>query len=236
MSVIIILVNPGVPGNIGAAARAMKTMGFSELRLVNPCDHLAPEARMLAHASNEILESARIFQTLEDAVRDIDLIIGTTARRRTIRNRFVLLSELPRLILSKGTSVKQTAIVFGSEESGLSNQDANLCHVLSTIPMAIKYPSLNLAQSVMIYAYELSELAGRKTRKAAGRKNEQSWLALRNKTVQLLDLLDMPEENLVRSKILERMAHLDEKDVYLLHTMVGKTNDKLHSKAGANDV
>jgi tRNA/rRNA methyltransferase len=232
MSVIFILVNPAVPGNVGAAARAMKTMGFQKLRLVNPCDHLSPEARMLAYASNEVLESAEVFSSLQDALKDIDLVIGTTSRRRTIRNRFVLLGELPGIIQSKGNSLRNIAIVFGSEESGLSNQDANQCHVLSTVPMATKYPSLNLAQAVMVYSYELSELAGRKTLKKATKKNDQSWLALRNKAELLLDEIEIKEENVVRGKILERMAALGEKDIYLLHSLIGKSLEKIATSRG----
>ncbi|MBK7175466.1 MAG: tRNA/rRNA methyltransferase [Bacteroidales bacterium] len=227
MQIIFILVNPAVPANVGAAARAMKTMGFSELRLVNPCDHLSKEARMLAHASNEVLENAKVFSSLKEALTDIDFVIGTTARRRTIRNRFVLLSDIPGLISSKGKSVSQTAVVFGSEESGLSNEDANQCDILSTISMATKYPSLNLSQAVMVYAYELSVLAGKKTRKAPGKPNEQSWNILKKKTEVLLDALEMPEGDLVRYKLLERMALLNEKDIYLLHSIAGKISSGL---------
>jgi len=221
-SLVFILVNPAVPGNVGAAARALKTMGISAMRLVNPCDHLSHEARMLAHASNDILESALVFDDLADAISDCDLVIGTTSRRRTIRNRFVLLNQLPEIIRSKGAALGKVAVVFGSEESGLSNRDANLCHVLSTIPMAIKYPSLNLAQAVMVYAYELSMLAGRKTRKTKSTKNEESWRALYDKACLLLDALEMPDGDLIRYKLLERMALLEEKDVYLLHSLTGK--------------
>lgn len=228
MSLVFILVNPAVPGNVGSAARAMKTMGFDEMRLVNPCDHLSTEARMLAHASNEVLENATLYESLKSAIADIDLVIGTTSRRRTIRNRFTLLGELPGIIRDKGNTLKKVAIVFGSEESGLSNEDANLCHILSTVPMATKYPSLNLAQAVMVYAYELSELAGRKTRKAKAGKDEESWKILHEKTAQLLDRLGMPEGDLIRYKLLERMALLGEKDVYLLHSIAGKISNRIN--------
>lgn len=226
MSIIFILVNPAVPANVGAAARAINTMGFKELRLVNPCDHLDREARMLAHGSNHILEQAEVFKDLGQALQDIDFVIGTTARRRTIRNRFILLNQLPGIILEKGKSIRKTAIVFGSEESGLSNEDADLCDILSTIPMATKYPSLNLSQAVMVYAYELSVLAGKKTKSLAPKKDGQSWLVLKNKTEQLLDNLGMHEGDLIRYKLMERFALLGEKDVYLLHSLVGKILEK----------
>ncbi|MGE0087944.1 MAG: TrmH family RNA methyltransferase [Bacteroidales bacterium] len=77
-----ILVEPAVSENIGAAARALKTMGFSSLRLVKPANHLADEARWLAHASNDILENAHVFPSLKEAVKDMDWIIGTTAKKR----------------------------------------------------------------------------------------------------------------------------------------------------------
>ena len=104
MKIIFILVNPAVPANVGAAARAMKTMGFSELRLINPCDYLGMEARMLAHASNEVLENAQVFPSLAEAVKDIDLVVGATARRRTKRVDYIRSNLLAQLILEKGKS------------------------------------------------------------------------------------------------------------------------------------
>ncbi len=222
MSLHFILVSPAVPANVGAAARAMKTMGFYRLRLVNPCDHLCMEARMLAHGSNEVLEKARVYATLAEATADIDFVIGTTSRRRTLRNLYIPVENLPALITGKGKSVKEIGLVFGSEESGLSNENAKLCHILSTISMAVKYPSLNLSQAVMIYSYNLSVLAGKKLYRNSGRKNLESWLILKNKTEQLFDYLKIKEGDLSRHKLLERMALLDESDVFLLHSIVAR--------------
>lgn len=227
MSVIFILVNPAVPANVGAAARAIKTMGFRELRLVNPCDHLSEDARKLAHASNDILENAKVFGSLQEAIHDIDFVIGTTARRRTVRNRFTLLNQLPEIIRSKGGTIHQTAIVFGSEESGLSNEDAALCQILSTVPMAIKYPSLNLAQAVMVYAYELSELAGRKTRKKSRKASEESWGSLMDKSELILSKLNITPENPLHSRLIERITLLEEIDISLLHSLTGRILNKL---------
>lgn len=227
MSVIFILVNPAVPANVGAAARAINTMGFKELRLVNPCEHLSKEAKMLAHASHDILENTKVFNSLKDALHDIDFVIGTTARRRTVRNRFVLLNQLPEIIRSKGDTIHQTAMVFGSEESGLSNEDTTLCHILSTVPMAIKYPSLNLSQAVMVYAYELSELAGKKTRKKSKKAHTENWKALQSKSELLLHHLQITPENPIHSKLIERLALLGEDDISLLHVISGKVLGKL---------
>lgn len=154
-----ILVEPAVSGNVGAAARAIKTMGFRQLRLVNPCDHLSREARMLAHASGEILETAGIYPDLGSALADIDLSIATTAKPRDARVTLHPNHELPGLIRSKGETVRRTGIVFGREESGLSNDEIRMCDLASAIPLKQSYPSLNLAQAVMIYAYTLAELS-----------------------------------------------------------------------------
>ena len=80
MEICFILYKPAVPGNVGAAARAMNTMGFSHMRLINPCNHLGDEARMLAHGSHHILENATVHKTFEEAVGDLDLVICTTAK------------------------------------------------------------------------------------------------------------------------------------------------------------
>jgi tRNA/rRNA methyltransferase len=106
LNITFILVNPAIPANVGAVAHAMKTMGFSELRFVSPCDHLCMEARMLAHASSEILVNASVFSSLSDAVKDIDFVIGATARRRTKRIEYVRSNLLAQLIAEKGKTIK----------------------------------------------------------------------------------------------------------------------------------
>ena len=85
MEVSFILVEPAGPENVGAAARAIKTMGFDDLRLVNPCDHLDMKARMLAHASNDILENAKVYQSFEEAIKDIDFVFATSAKQRWVK-------------------------------------------------------------------------------------------------------------------------------------------------------
>ena len=153
-----ILVEPAVPENIGAVARALKVMGFSDLRLVNPADHLSDSARWLAHASCDVLESAGVYGSLEEAVDNLDLVIGTTAKRRTVKYDYYRPEELKDIIAGKEGTVHKLGIVFGREESGLTNRELHLCDLLSTVPIANPYPSLNLGQSVMLYAYVLSDL------------------------------------------------------------------------------
>ncbi len=149
-----ILVEPKTPGNIGAAARAIKTMGFGNLALVNPGDLGAPEARWMAHAAEDVLENARIFPSLSKALKDSHFVVATTQRVRGYHFPYYTPAELGEKLIPL-SQAHRVAIVFGRENSGLTNEELRCCHAISTIPAAVNHPSLNLAQAVMVYAYEL---------------------------------------------------------------------------------
>lgn len=153
MDIVFVLVEPARGENIGAAARAIKTMGFKQLRLVRPGDMTA--AQWVAHQSNEVLEQASTFDSLGDALSDVDLSIACTARRRLQKDRYVDADQCAELIAAKGDSINRVAIVFGREASGLTGDEVALCDLASSIPLAQPQPSLNLAQAVMVYAWEL---------------------------------------------------------------------------------
>lgn len=231
MKISFVLVKPAVPANVGAAARAMKTMGFNRMLLVNPCDHLSAEARMLAHASNEILENAEVFTTLKDALKGIDFVIGTTARRRTSRVDYHYVDKLPEILHSKKKNINHAAIVFGSEESGLSNEDLALCHMLTSVSMTTKYPSLNLAQSIMVYAYQLSGFAGKETTNAKREVNENEWRALKEKSETLLPLIGIKSDTLIYSRIMDRLALLGDTDIHLMHSVISRMDKALKKKS-----
>lgn len=148
------MVEPQSPGNVGAAARAMKTMGFNNLSLVNPCDIQAPEAQWMAHASQDILEEAKIFSTLPEAIAERNFVVATTQRERSFHLPFYTPEELAQKItpISKEHTI---SLVFGREQTGLTNQELGHCDAISTVPAEIHHPSLNLAQTIMIYCYEL---------------------------------------------------------------------------------
>jgi len=221
-----ILVEPAVPENVGAAARAMKTMGIWQLRLVKPCDFLGTKARMLAHGSNDILEKALVFETLRQAVEGVDFVIGTTARKRTKRIDYYPVEQLPDIILSKGNSIRSVAVVFGREETGLTNSEIALCDLLSTISMAATYPSLNLGQAVMLYAYTFSVLTGRKAPRKPAKKNLSSWNVLKAKIEILLPQLSITPDDLIFTRIMERFALLGDTDVNLLHSIMAGLEKK----------
>ncbi len=151
-----VLVEPQIPGNIGSTARAIKTMGFSRLVLVNPVDYMnVSEARWLAHGAEDILDSAIVVSSLQEALEGINYVIGTTNRGREPWFNPILpvRDAVPEIL---GFMQKQpTAILFGREDRGLSNDALEMCHRLVRIPAAILHPSLNLSQAVMVCAYEL---------------------------------------------------------------------------------
>jgi len=156
----IVLVQPSLPANIGATARAMKNMGFSLLRLVNPADHLCLEARRMSSGSDEILENAQVFPTLEEALADLHVTVGCTARRGKERIKFVDPDGLARHLEPYRPDTR-LGIVFGREARGLLNRELDLCNLLITIPTALEHPSLNLAQAVLVLCYELRKAGSR---------------------------------------------------------------------------
>ncbi|MGE0079328.1 MAG: tRNA/rRNA methyltransferase [Bacteroidales bacterium] len=230
MEVSFILVEPAVPENVGAAARAIKTMGFGDLRLVNPCDHLDMKARMLAHASNDILENAKVYQSLEEAIKDVDFVFATSAKQRWVKLDIIPCNELTDFIEKKGNTINNIAIVFGREESGLTNEEMALCHRASTIPLKTQYPSLNLAQSVMIYAYTLSFLTIDHIQSAPKLQNPDSLKALISKVQSILSEVELGPDKLINGRIIERITDLDADDLKLLHSLSSALLEKISDK------
>ena len=158
MEIHFILVRPVVPENVGFVCRSIKNMGFSKLRVVGSDKHLRNGARHTAYESREILEGIERFDSLDQAVKDMDLVIGTTGKKRKLRYQYLEASKLNGFLEERQASLEKVAIVFGSESDGMTTEEEKCCDMLSSIPMAIEYPSINLSHSVMIYAYELSKL------------------------------------------------------------------------------
>lgn len=149
----IVLVGSRDPLNLGSAARAMKNCDLTKLTLVAPVRRDDARARRTAVHAEEILEGMRVVETLEEAVADAVWVVGTSSR--TLSGRVPL---TPREVGRKAIAEAgqgEVAIVFGGEESGLSNASLVRCHDLSTIPSGREQPSFNLAQSVMLYGYEI---------------------------------------------------------------------------------
>jgi TrmH family RNA methyltransferase len=151
-----VLIEPKEPGNIGASARALKNMGFKNLELVKPADHLAEEARQMACQGADVLENAKVYATFGAALRDKQFIIGTSRRAGRARGVIIPVKESIRKII-RAAGKNKIAILFGRERNGLTNKEVEQCGFLITIPSDPSSPSLNLAQSVLLAAYELSQ-------------------------------------------------------------------------------
>ena len=154
----IVLCQSSHPGNIGAAARAMKTMGLKHLVLVTPKDFPSDEATARSSGATDILETAEVVESLEVGVKDCRLVIGTSSRNRALPWPMVEPREI-KAILQKEATALPMAIVFGRESTGLLNEELQLCHYHVNIPANPEYMSLNLAAAVQVICYECRLLA-----------------------------------------------------------------------------
>lgn len=148
-----VLVEPAEPGNIGSSARAIKNMGFTRLGLVRPRT-VNEESGWMAHGAQDVLGSARTYATLDDAIADKALIVGVSRRKGRKRGLSYPIDEAAARITEAAASGR-VAILFGREQRGLHNEETDECGFLVNIPTGISHPSLNLAQAVMVVAYEL---------------------------------------------------------------------------------
>ncbi len=156
----IVLVEPQSSGNIGSVCRAMMNMGITDLAVINPHDrHDWDEAKRLACHADKLLDARKVFQTLEEAIADCTVVAGTSARTGMYRDHAGLPREIAPLILDSATHHK-TALVFGREDTGLTNEELALCTHIINIPSSEIYQSLNLSHAVMVCCYELFLLAG----------------------------------------------------------------------------
>ncbi|EFL80019.1 tRNA (cytosine(32)/uridine(32)-2'-O)-methyltransferase TrmJ [Actinobacillus pleuropneumoniae] len=150
----IILIETSLPANIGSAARAMKTMGLSNLRLVAPLNPIDEQAQALSAGARDVLANAQIFDSFEQAIADCQLVIGTSARLRHLQNSLIEPRDCGKLAVERAEKGK-VAIVFGRERVGLTNEELLKCHYHLNFPTNPDYGSLNLAMAVQLASYEV---------------------------------------------------------------------------------
>ncbi|MBL0478822.1 tRNA/rRNA methyltransferase [Aeromonas veronii] len=223
MKLYFVLVAPARPANVGAAARAMKTMGFDAMRLVASRVHEEEEASWVAHGAQEILTQAEAFDTLPEALADMDLVIATTARERGRYQHYLTPGEIREQIRAK-PSLNKVAIVFGCEESGLSNEQLAEVDLISYLPLKVSYPSLNLGQAIMLYAYEMSQLmdelnADGATAVAENFDNTGQVRVLKSKTAELLGELGVSRDEKLHQWVMDRVPMLPQRDLNMLHLL-----------------
>jgi len=187
-----VLVNPQLGENIGSCARALKNFGFNNLNLVKPRDGWPnTKARMTSVGAYDIVKSAKVFNDVEEAIKNFDIVLATSARSRDIQKKYISLDQFGNFLKKYNNS--NIGILFGPESSGLSNHDLSLANFIIQIPTSNKLTSLNLSHALIVVCFEIFKHFSKKTLK----KNKSN-----NKSASKKDI-----QNLI--KFLEQ--HLDKK-------------------------
>jgi tRNA/rRNA methyltransferase len=218
----VVLSRPLHPGNVGSVARAMKNMGLSRLRLVAPCDHRAEIAEWMAVSAKDLLHQAEVFEDIPASLKDMNLVVGTVPPDRP---RFQQETYSPRRLAQRLLAVHsddRVALLFGTEDNGLANEELDLCHEFVTIPSHPSFPSLNLAQAVMIVAYEIfttcSEEGEGEERPLADALSQQQMFAQMEETLARIGFLNRenPRHIMRDLRRIFGRAKLDEREVRIL--------------------
>ena len=237
----IVLVNTSHPGNIGAAARAMKNMGLARLYLVAPKVFPSDEADSRASGATDILENAVVVDTLEEAIADCQLVVGTSARERHIPWPLVDPRQAAEMVHEEQL---ESAFVFGREDRGLTNEELQRCHYHVHIPSVESFSSLNLGAAVQVLAYELRMrhlalqdapiVASKWDVPAATADQLDHMLTHLESVLSKTEFLDpkAPRQVMTRFRRLFQRAQLDQQEVGMLRgvlTSVDKLDDKLNN-------
>ncbi|KFZ38464.1 RNA methyltransferase [Shewanella mangrovi] len=224
MPISFILVQPSRAANVGAAARALKTQGFAELIVVDSEAHQQEEASWVACGAEDVLQGIRSVPSLSSLRAEFDLLVGTTARERSNPRSYHSPEQLYQILQAQPNTAK-VAVVFGCESSGLSNTDLAMCDLLSYIPLAVEYPSLNLAQAVMVYAYELGAKRDEQLSQPIGLvamdADAQQTQALKQKALLMMKQLGNAGDEKLQQWLMDGIASLSERDMKLAHQLIG---------------
>jgi len=230
-----ILIEPQEPGNIGAAARALKNMGFKNLELVNPVHFHTKEAKWMSCQAYNMIKQAIVYSNFEDAIKDKNLIVGTTRRLGSRRGLIIPLKDSIRRIITVAKKNK-VAILFGRERNGLTNKEVKECGFMITIPADTTAPSLNVAQSVLLVAYELSRKTYKTSSPELVRHEELgSFYKRLEEILNLLEYVPRGDRDLER-KIIQNIKHLagrsglTEWELNMLHGICSQVERKINSK------
>jgi TrmH family RNA methyltransferase len=229
----IVMVNTTEPGNIGAAARAMKNMLLTELYLVSPSNYPSAVATARASGADDVLSNAKVCSTLEEALIGAHLVIGASARQRNIKWRQLdvieTCGEIQSIVSSKGQEV---AVVFGTENSGLTNEELDLCSILMTIPGNPEYFSLNVASAIQVFAYQnfVSAVESKFDNSGGETANFEELNSFYNHLEQSLDHINYFDSKKPKSLLMRRLRRLfgrsnpEKEEVAILRGILNKIN------------
>lgn len=216
----VVLVEPKVEGNVGAVARAMKNFGLKKLTLVNPCN-IGDDAYKRAMHAADVLDDSKTVQALDQALKDMDFIVGSSGISSKSDKKFLRDSITPKEFAEKMKNVKgNIAILFGREDYGLYNEELKKCDVVVTIPCREEYLILNLSHAAVILFYELFQNVGmkRKGKKASGLEKEKMYEFFNI----LLDSIDYPEHKKEKTKVMfRRLLGRAVPSKWEFHTLMG---------------
>ena len=232
----IVLVRTYHAGNIGSAIRAMKTMGLTELVLVNPRDYPSEEANKMASSAEDLLEHTKVVDSLYEAVKDCELVIACTARPRTF-DLPVIDPEQSATQLMKIAAKKPVALVFGPERMGLHNDDIQLAHYRVTIPANPDYSSLNLASAVQILCYELRKQMDNPTEPEIPRtfpsiEQKENFYETLEEVLNDVDFVNKqhPGQLMLKLRRFFSRAEMDESELNILRGSLAALQRKIVSK------
>jgi tRNA/rRNA methyltransferase len=225
-SISILLVRPRYHENIGSVARAMKNMGLNRLTVVDGSSPLHRDAYKLASGAEDILERAEEFPTLREAISEMGYVVGMTSRAGKERSPQVAPKDVAQKLISISEE-NSIALVFGSEKEGLTNEELSLCHLYVRIPSADSFPSLNLAQAVMVLCYELfqsSTTIQQEMGPLASSDHLERMFEHMERTLLAIEFLDAKQpERIMRvlRKVFGR-SQMDEREVQILQGIWSK--------------
>lgn len=233
----IVLVNTKAPGNIGGAARAMKNMGLEQLYLVAPREFPAAEADWRAAGALDLMERATVVETLEEAIGDCGLVIGTSARGRSIPWPLQTPRESAQQVAVEAPK-HEVAIIFGREDRGLTNEELQLCNLHLHIPANDEYSALNLATAVQVVCYELRMAFLTETQGAAphfddwdmppanSREVEYYYKHLQE-TLERINFItqDNPRQTMTRLRRLYNRVRLDQMELNIMRGILTATQN-----------
>ena len=237
----VLLVNPSHPGNIGAVARAMKNMGLHHLVLVAPRKFPDPEAQWRAASAVDIIDNARVVETLDEAIGDSQFVVGTSARDRRIPWP-VQDARLTAARIVERSVQEKVSILFGREDSGLNNEELRRCNLHCHIPTHPDYESLNLSMAVQIVCYEIrmAELEGTLPSNEdshwenpfATSKDMEYFYQHLEETLVELEFLNpaAPKQLMTRLRRLYSRVRLDDMEVQILRGILKETRRVIREK------
>ncbi|MFL0810727.1 MAG: tRNA (cytosine(32)/uridine(32)-2'-O)-methyltransferase TrmJ [Agarilytica sp.] len=227
-----VMVNTTHPGNIGAAARAIKNMGLSSLVVVDPKEFPSPKAVWRAAGATDVLDKIRVVATLDEAIEDCGLVIGTSARERRIPWPLLTPRECGDRVISEADT-HNVAILFGREDRGLTNEELQKCHYHVHIPANAEYSSLNIAAAMQVISYEirmshLAEIEGKAPHyedwdvPPAKTQNVDRFFEHLEETLEKIGFLDPqnPRQTITRLRRLFNRIRMDEMELSIMRGML----------------